>query len=125
MILIGELDSAQFSRYDSIQSHMPLHLLFLLTSTSVADVTTNLSFAAATIINSPSTAISQIDRTLDVMMYENKPVYIGLSLAVAGQIISLTQTPSTSGSDASQQYASASPSAYYTSAADASESFES
>lgn len=38
---------------------------------------------------------------LDVMLYENKPVYIGVSLAVAGQIMvpsSSTQSPAAYGS---------------------------
>jgi TPP-dependent 2-oxoacid decarboxylase len=37
------------------------------------------------ILNSPATAASQINRALDVMVRERRPVYIGLSLAVAGQ----------------------------------------
>jgi TPP-dependent 2-oxoacid decarboxylase len=37
------------------------------------------------IINSPATAASQINRALDVMVRERRPVYIGLSLEVAGQ----------------------------------------
>ncbi|KAF2677982.1 hypothetical protein K458DRAFT_409304 [Lentithecium fluviatile CBS 122367] len=87
VIIVSELESAQF--------------------TSVGNVTANLHFAAAIIINSPVTAASQINRVLDVMLYESKPVFIGLSLAVAGQIMSLPQTvPSTSGGNASGQYAS-------------------
>ncbi|KAF1951546.1 hypothetical protein CC80DRAFT_538805 [Byssothecium circinans] len=55
-----------------------------LAFSSVADITSNLPFAAATVINSPTTAASQIDRVLNTMLYESKPVYIGLPLAVAG-----------------------------------------
>jgi len=90
---------------------------------SVSDATSNLHFGAATIINSPSTAISQIGRVLDVMINENKTVYIGLSLAIAGQIVSIAQTPRTSGSNTSGQYATANTSAPYGNAADASKSF--
>lgn len=71
----------------------------------MSDVTANVNFAAATIVNSPSTAASQIDRVLDVMLHESKPVFIGLSLAVAGQILSVPSTvPNGAGSRTASPY---------------------
>ncbi|KAF2792522.1 hypothetical protein K505DRAFT_418407 [Melanomma pulvis-pyrius CBS 109.77] len=53
----------------------------------LSSITSKHHFAATTILNSPSTASSQIDRVIRVMLRERKPVYIGLSLAVAGQVM--------------------------------------
>jgi TPP-dependent 2-oxoacid decarboxylase len=131
VILINELDSAQFIRYVALHSREHSHTVPPLNYPSVTDVTSNLNFAAATIISNPATAVSQISRVLDVMMYESKPVFIGLSLAVAGQIISISQTPSTGSSNTPGQYSSTStPGQYasmnstgtYANAADASKS---
>ena len=59
-------------------------------SNSTTTYTGTMEFAAATIINSPLTAVSQIDRTLGALAYgRGRPVYIGLSLAVAGLQINL------------------------------------
>ncbi|CAI6342506.1 unnamed protein product [Periconia digitata] len=69
IVIIHELDSAQF--------------------TSTTTYTSTLDFAASTILNSPMTAVSQIDRMLRALTYASKPVYIGLSLAVAGQTVSV------------------------------------
>jgi len=52
---------------------------------SLSTVASAQFFAAATIINSPATAVSQIERVLDTMLRERRPVYIGISVAVAGQ----------------------------------------
>lgn len=57
---------------------------------STTTYTGAMEFAAATIINSPLAAVSQIDRTLGALAYgRGRPVYIGLSLAVAGLQINL------------------------------------
>jgi pyruvate decarboxylase len=39
--------------------------------------------AATTVLNDASTATSEIDRVLAVMMYESRPVYIGVSTDIA------------------------------------------
>ncbi|KAF2475589.1 uncharacterized protein BDR25DRAFT_310938 [Lindgomyces ingoldianus] len=51
----------------------------------LSQLTSRYGFATSTILSSPITVVSQISRILDTMLYESKPVYIGLSLAVAGQ----------------------------------------
>ncbi|KAF2737489.1 hypothetical protein EJ04DRAFT_550633 [Polyplosphaeria fusca] len=54
-------------------------------------------FSVAVSITSPTTAASQIGRALDTMMYYSKPVYIGISLAVAAQPLSTTWSYAASG----------------------------
>jgi len=44
--------------------------------------------AATTVITNPSTAASEIDRVLNTMMRESRPVYIGLSVDIAYETIS-------------------------------------
>ena len=56
---------------------------------SASDLTAGLNFTTGTIINSPINAASQIDRALDTMLYECKPVYIGIAPAVAGVVIAV------------------------------------
>ncbi|PVH93042.1 hypothetical protein DM02DRAFT_634871 [Periconia macrospinosa] len=59
-----------------------------LDSASSQTQTANLDFAAATILNSPLTAIAQIDRMIGALSYAaGKPVYIGLALPVAGLVV--------------------------------------
>ncbi|KAF2871693.1 hypothetical protein BDV95DRAFT_607110 [Massariosphaeria phaeospora] len=53
----------------------------------LSQITHGHAFASATVLNSPATAASQINRALTTMLYERKPVYIGISLAVAGQMM--------------------------------------
>lgn len=44
--------------------------------------------AATTVIDNPPTAAAEIDRVLNVMMRESRPVYIGLSADIAYDMIS-------------------------------------
>jgi pyruvate decarboxylase len=44
--------------------------------------------AATTVITNPRTASSEIDRVLNTMMRESRPVYIGLSVDIAYEMIS-------------------------------------
>lgn len=44
--------------------------------------------AATTVITNPVTAASEIDRVLNTMMHESRPVYIGLSVDMAYETIS-------------------------------------
>jgi pyruvate decarboxylase len=44
--------------------------------------------AATTVIDNPPTAAAEIDRVLSTMMYELRPVYIGLSTDIAYEMIS-------------------------------------
>ena len=46
--------------------------------------------AATTVITNPPTAASEIDRVLNTMMRESRPVYIGLSVDIAYEMISST-----------------------------------
>lgn len=59
---------------------------------SVSQVAPGYHFASSTIIHSPVTVVSQINRVLDTMLYESKAAFLGLSLAVAGQIITVPST---------------------------------
>ncbi|KAF2655441.1 hypothetical protein K491DRAFT_428094 [Lophiostoma macrostomum CBS 122681] len=68
VVYIVEHSSAQFNR--------------------VSESVSQYDFAMTTVLNSPATAASQIRRALDSMLYQNKPVYIGVSMAVAGQLMS-------------------------------------
>jgi TPP-dependent 2-oxoacid decarboxylase len=56
---------------------------------SAPELTVGLSFAAAIVLHASSMAATQINQVLDVMMYYNQPVYIGISAATAGTIIAL------------------------------------
>ena len=56
---------------------------------SAPDVTTGFPFATAIVLHASSAAITQIDQVLANMMYYNQPVYIGVTPATAGTIISL------------------------------------
>lgn len=44
--------------------------------------------AATTVIKNPHTAAAEIDRVLNTMMRESRPVYIGLSVDIAYESIS-------------------------------------
>jgi len=46
--------------------------------------------AATTVITNPPTAASEIDRVLNTMIRESRPVYIGLSADIAYELISST-----------------------------------
>ncbi|ORY13917.1 Thiamin diphosphate-binding protein [Clohesyomyces aquaticus] len=50
--------------------------------------------AATTVIDYAPTAASEIDRVLNTMMYESRPVYIGLSTDIAYEMISDAPLPS-------------------------------
>lgn len=43
--------------------------------------------AATTVIQNPRSAASEIDRVLNTMMRESRPVYIGLSVDIAYELI--------------------------------------
>ena len=60
-------------------------------------------FATMTVLNSPATAASQINRALASMLHQNKPVYIGVSMAVAGQLMATPSEYSSSQEQASPQ----------------------
>lgn len=75
----------------------------LANSTSASELTAGFTFAAVTIINTPSVATAQIDRILNTMLYESKAVYIGIAPSVAGVVISVAPG-GTGGSAASTGY---------------------
>lgn len=81
----------------------------LISMNSTATVTAGLTFAAATILASPTTVASQVNRVLNTMLYENKPVYIGVSVAVAGQMMPATSVSQGPGSSAAGTAGSAAP----------------
>jgi TPP-dependent 2-oxoacid decarboxylase len=70
---------------------------------SAADLTAGMGFAAATIVDATSTAVSQIDGILNTMFYERKAVYIGIVPSVAGVVIAVSPGD-TAGSSGSTGY---------------------
>jgi hypothetical protein len=99
VVYIVEHSSAQFN-----QSVLLYHLLPILHHLiRVSEAVAQYGFATTTVLNSPVTAASQIRRTLDFMLQQNKPVYIEVSMAVAGQLMSTQSQPLSSQGQASLQ----------------------
>ncbi|KAF2119647.1 hypothetical protein BDV96DRAFT_642664 [Lophiotrema nucula] len=74
-------------------------------------IASHIDFAIRTVLNSPATAESQINRAIDTLLFEGKPVYIGLSPAVAGLLMPMSSPSqaSTSSASATQPIAQTSP----------------
>lgn len=66
-IMHHSLGNGKFDMYESMAKHI---------------------MAATTVIDNPPTAAAEIDRVLNTMMCESRPVYIGLSADIAYELIS-------------------------------------
>ena len=73
----------------------------ILTKISISSIASGLDFTIRTVLDSPITAASQIDRALDTVLFEGKSVYIGISSTIAGLLMPMSSPSQASTSSVS------------------------